>query len=174
MCKWTRVCIRPARLRPGVWRSLKSSVGPAVLKKPRIVVYLIYQKSGLQLLNTRRAAFLCNYNTKPVRSAFQYFDWKSLMEIAFSQQKILILTFFDTCYRTKLRGNVFTAGCRNHACCTAVKIASKHQYLGNGTTMQYGSVNFLVCLLNKFEQVPVPGLTENRYLTVRRTWGWLS
>jgi hypothetical protein len=68
----------------GFWRSLKSSVGPAVLKKPRIVVYLIYQKSRLQLLNTRRAAFLCNYNTKPVRTAFQYFDWKSLMEIAFS------------------------------------------------------------------------------------------
>ena len=30
------------------------------------------------------------------------------MEIAFSQQKILISTFFDTCYRTKVRGNVFT------------------------------------------------------------------
>jgi hypothetical protein len=40
--------------------------------------------------------------------------------------------------------------------------------------VQYGSVNFLVCLLNSFEQVPVPGVTENRYLTVRRTWGWLS
>ena len=94
MCKWTRVCIRPARLRPGVWRSLKSSVGPAVLKKPCIVVYLICQKSALQLLNTGRAAFLCNYNTKPVRSAFQYFDWKSLMEIAVSQLKISRSTFF--------------------------------------------------------------------------------
>jgi hypothetical protein len=29
-------------------------------------------------------------------------------------------------------------------------------------------------LFNSFEQVPVPGVTKNRYLTVRRTWGWLS
>ena len=40
--------------------------------------------------------------------------------------------------------------------------------------LQYGSVNFLVYLFNSFEQVPVPGVTENRYLTVRRTRGWLS
>jgi hypothetical protein len=94
MCKWTRVCIRPARLRPGVWRSLKSSVGPAVLKKPCIVVYLICQKSALRLLNTGRAAFLCNYNTKPVRSTFQYSDWKSQMNIYFSPQKISRSTLF--------------------------------------------------------------------------------
>ena len=77
-----------------VWRSLKSSVGPAVLKKPCIAVYLICQKSALQLLNTGRAAFLCNNNTEPVRSAFQYFDWKSLMEIAVSQLKISRSTIF--------------------------------------------------------------------------------
>ena len=40
--------------------------------------------------------------------------------------------------------------------------------------LQYGSVNFLVYLFNSFEQVPVPGVTENRYLAVRRTRGWLS
>ena len=56
--------------------------------------FSICQKSALRLLNTGRAAFLCNYNTKPVRSAFQYFDWKSLMEIAFSQLKISRSTFF--------------------------------------------------------------------------------
>ena len=40
--------------------------------------------------------------------------------------------------------------------------------------LQYGSVNFFVYLSNNFEQVPVPGVTENRYLTVRLTRGWLS
>ena len=40
--------------------------------------------------------------------------------------------------------------------------------------LQCGSVYFFACLFNNFEQVPVPGVTENRYLTVRRTWGWLS
>ena len=104
----------------GVWRSLKYSVGPAVLKKPRIVVYLICQKSGLQLLNTRGAAFQCNYNTKPVRSAFLYFDWKSPMEIAFSEQKNLISTFFWQLLQNQIGENVFSAGCPNHACCKAV------------------------------------------------------
>ena len=88
-------CLHPP-CKAATWclTSLKSSVGPAVLKKPCIVVYLICQKSALQLLNTGRAAFLCNYNTKPVRSAFQYFDWKSLMEIALSQLKISRSTIF--------------------------------------------------------------------------------
>ena len=104
MCKWTRVCIRPARLRPGVWRSLESSVGPAVLKKPCIVVYLICQKSALQLLNTGRATFLCNYNTKPVRSAFQYFDWKSVIEIAISQQKIWRSSLFRHLLQNQISG----------------------------------------------------------------------
>ena len=39
--------------------------------------------------------------------------------------------------------------------------------------LQYGSVNFFVCLLNSFEQVPVPGVTENRYLAYAERWGWL-
>jgi hypothetical protein len=33
---------------------------------------------------------------------------------------------------------------------------------------------FFVCLLNSFEQVPVPGVTENRYLAYAERWGWLS
>ena len=133
-----------------------------MLKKPCIVVYLVCQKSVLQLLKTRRAAFLCNYNTKPVRSAYQYFDWKSLVEIVFSQQIFLISTFFfDNCYRTEFRGNVFTAGCRNHACCMAVQIASKRQQRNQSCV---GSVYFFVCLLNSFERVPAPGVTEIPYL----------
>ena len=39
--------------------------------------------------------------------------------------------------------------------------------------LQYGSVNFFVCLLDSFEQVPVPGVTENRYLAYAERWGWL-
>ena len=39
--------------------------------------------------------------------------------------------------------------------------------------LQYGSVNFFVCLLNSFEQVPVPGVTENRYLAYAERWEWL-
>jgi hypothetical protein len=40
--------------------------------------------------------------------------------------------------------------------------------------LQYGSVNLFVCLLNNFEQAPVPGVTENRYLAYAERWGWLS
>ena len=39
--------------------------------------------------------------------------------------------------------------------------------------LQYGSVNFFVCLLNSVEQVPVPGVTENRYLAYAERWEWL-
>ena len=162
MCKWTRVCIRPARLRPGFRRSLKSSVGPAVFMKPCIVVYLICRKSALQLLNTRRATFLCNYNTKPVRSVFRYFDWKSLMmEIAFSHitaKKFNINSFLT-----------LVTGCRNHACCMADQIASKRQRRNQSC---FGSVYFFVCLLNSFERVPARGVTEIPYLANSRTWGW--
>ena len=77
------------------------------------------------------------------------------MGIASSQLKNLISTFFfDTCYRTKLWGNVCTAGRRNHACCMAVQIASKRQRRNQSC---FGSVYFFVCLSNSFEQVPVPG-----------------
>ena len=80
-----------------VWRSLKSSVGLAVLEKPCIVVYLILEFVKNQHYSCKYgypAAFLCNNNTKPVRSAFQYFDWKSLMEIVVSQLKISRSTIF--------------------------------------------------------------------------------
>ena len=88
-------------------RSLKSSVGPAVLKKPCTVVYLICRKSALQLLNTRRAAFLCNYNTKLVRSACQYFDWKSPLEIDFPQKKILMSICFLHLLQNQIAGKRF-------------------------------------------------------------------
>jgi hypothetical protein len=51
------------------FRSLKSSVGPAVLKKPCIVVYLILEFVKNQHYSCKYgypAAFLCNNNTKPV------------------------------------------------------------------------------------------------------------
>jgi hypothetical protein len=41
------------------------------------------------------------------------------------------------------------------------------------TELQNGFVNFFVCLLNSFEQLPVPGVTENRYLAYAEQWGWL-
>ena len=39
--------------------------------------------------------------------------------------------------------------------------------------LQYGSVYFFICLFNSFEQVPVPGVTENRYLAYAERWEWL-
>ena len=61
-------------------------------------------------------------------------------------------TFFNTYNGTNLWGNVFTAGWRSHACCMAVRIASKG--LSDGTIVALVPFFVFVRLLNSFEQVP--------------------
>ena len=76
-----------------------------------------------------------------------------MMEIAFSHitAKKFNINFFLT----------LVTGCRNHACCMADQIASKRQRRNQSC---FGSVYFFVCLLNSFERVPAPGVTEIPYL----------
>ena len=52
------------------------------------------------------------------------------------------------------------AACRNHACSMAVQIESKRQRRNQSC---FGSVYFFVCLLNSFERVPVPTVTQKPY-----------
>ena len=75
-----------------------------------------------------------------------------MMEIAFSHitAKKFNINFFLT----------LVTGCRNHACCMADQIASKRQRRNQSC---FGSVYFFVCLLNSFERVPVPTVTQKPY-----------
>ena len=74
-----------------------------------------------------------------------------------------------TRHGTNFRGNVFTAGWRNHACFMAVQIASRG--LSDGTILAFVPF-FFVRLSNSFEQVLVPGVTENRYGANNKQRGW--
>ena len=68
----------------------------ALVPSPRL---LLEVRTAMQ-----QAWLLRNYITKPVLIEFQYFEWKSLMEIAFSHQKNLYQLCFLHLLRNQLAG----------------------------------------------------------------------